>query len=187
MSPEEETGFMSTDPQTAMSQMHQYPVTEPSVTPGEHLLSSSVPAPRHLTLERQLNKSILISWSPPEGMAHHIEMYHVYVDGFLRTTVKSTDKTKALVEGVDNHRPHRISIRSVLTNRKTSKDAACTMIIGRDAPLGPSCVRASNITHSSALITWLPSNSNFQHTVCINNVEVRTVKCGTFRHAITGN
>lgn len=34
----------------------------------------------------------------------HIEMYHVYVDGFLRTTVRSTDKTKALVEGVDGAR-----------------------------------------------------------------------------------
>jgi len=31
-----------------------------------------------------------------------IEMYHVYVDGFLRTTVKANEKTKALVEGVDN-------------------------------------------------------------------------------------
>ena len=31
-------------------------------------------------------------------------MYHVYVDGFLRTTVKASDKTKALVEGVDSHR-----------------------------------------------------------------------------------
>ena len=63
-----------------------------------------VPAPRHLTLERQLNKSILISWSPPEAYYGQIEMYHVYVDGFLRTTVKATDKTKALVEGVDGAR-----------------------------------------------------------------------------------
>ena len=30
-----------------------------------------------------------------------IEMYHVYVDGFLRTTVRASDKTRALVEGVD--------------------------------------------------------------------------------------
>ena len=81
---------------------------------------------------------------------------------------------------------HRISVRSVLVNRKTSKDAACTMIIGKDAPLGPSCVKASNISSSSATISWLPSNSNFQHTVCINNVEVRTVRPGTFKHAITG-
>lgn len=61
-----------------------------------------VPAPRHLTLERQLNKSILISWSPPDAPPNHIEMYHVYVDGFLRTTVKASDKTKALVEAVDS-------------------------------------------------------------------------------------
>ncbi len=77
-------------------------------------------------------------------------------------------------------------MRSVLVNRKTSKDAACTMIIGKDAPLGPSCVKAHNVTATSALITWLPSNSNFQHTVCINNVEVRTVKPGVFKHVISG-
>lgn len=51
-----------------------------------------------------MNKSILISWHPPDTYPGHIEMYHVYVDGFLRTTVKATDKTKALVEGVDNAR-----------------------------------------------------------------------------------
>ena len=69
-----------------------------------------VPAPRHLTLERQLNKSILISWSPPEAYHNQIEMYHVYVDGFLRTTVKASDKTKALVEGVDSHRVRKYSL-----------------------------------------------------------------------------
>ena len=67
-------------------------------------LFSSVPAPRQLTLERQLNKSILIGWTPPDCPPGHIEMYHVYVDGFLRTTVRSMDKTKALVEGVDSAR-----------------------------------------------------------------------------------
>ena len=68
------------------------------------LSSSLVPAPRQLTLERQLNKSILIGWTPPDCPPGQIEMYHVYVDGFLRTTVRATDKTKALVEGVDNAR-----------------------------------------------------------------------------------
>ena len=92
-------------------------------------------------------------------------MYHVYVDGFLKTTVRASDKTRALVEGVDSTKPHRISVRSVTINRRTSRDAACTMIIGKDAPLGPSCVKASNITSTSAVISWLPSNSNFQHTV----------------------
>jgi hypothetical protein len=37
-------------------------------------------------------------------------MYHVYVDGFLRTTVRSMDKTKALVEGVDSARVSFISL-----------------------------------------------------------------------------
>ena len=69
-----------------------------------------MPAPRQLTLERQLNKSILIGWTPPDCPPGQIEMYHVYVDGFLRTTVRSTDKTKALVEGVDNARVSNIMI-----------------------------------------------------------------------------
>ena len=84
--------------------------------------SFAVPAPRHLTLERQLNKSILISWSPPETYYGQIEMYHVYVDGFLRTTVKATDKTKALVEGVDGARV-RIEITKYLGhNAKMTAD-----------------------------------------------------------------
>jgi len=61
------------------------------------------------------------------------------------------------------------------------------MVIGKDAPLAPSCVRASGITSTSAVISWLPSNSNYQHVVCVNNVEIRTVKPGVYRHTITGN
>lgn len=61
------------------------------------------------------------------------------------------------------------------------------MIIGRDtAHLGPSAVKAMNITCSSSVISWLPANSNHQHVVCVNNVEVRTVKPGVYRHTITG-
>lgn len=61
------------------------------------------------------------------------------------------------------------------------------MIIGRDTShLGPSAVRASHITCSSAIISWLPANSNHQHVVCVNNVEVRTVKPGAYRHTIIG-
>lgn len=78
-------------------------------------------------------------------------------------------------------------MRSVTHDRRTSRDAACTMIIGRDtAHLGPSSVRASNITCSSAVISWLPANTNHQHMVCVNNVEVRLVKPGIYRQTITG-
>lgn len=77
-------------------------------------------------------------------------------------------------------------MRSVTANRRTSRDAACTMVIGKDVPLGPSQVKASRVTATSAVISWLPSNSNYQHTVCVNNVELRTVKPGVYRHTITG-
>lgn len=61
------------------------------------------------------------------------------------------------------------------------------MIIGRDTShLGPSAVRASNITCSSAIISWLPANTNHQHVVCVNNVEVKIVKPGVYRQTITG-
>lgn len=82
--------------------------------------------------------------------------------------------------------PHRISVRSVTHSRRTSRDAACTMVIGKDIALGPTAVKASNVTATSAVISWLPSNSNHQHVVCVNNVEVRTVKPGVYRHTITG-
>ncbi|XP_013144153.1 PREDICTED: RIMS-binding protein 2 isoform X2 [Papilio polytes] len=155
---------------------------------AELFFSSLVPAPRQLTLERQLNKSVLIGWTAPEGVQQaNIESYHVYVDGVLKTTVKASERTRALVEGVDANRPHRISVRSVTATRRTSRDAACTMVIGRDTSnMGPTCVRASGVTCSQAVISWLPANSNHQHVVCVNNVEVRTVKPGIYRHTITG-
>ncbi|XP_055604751.1 uncharacterized protein LOC129752985 [Uranotaenia lowii] len=161
---------------------------EADTADADLMFSVLVPAPKHLTLERQLNKSVLIGWTPPDPPGCNvIESYHVYVDGVLKVTVKATERTRALVEGVDCNRPHRISVRSVTQNRRTSRDAACTMIIGRDtAHLGPSAVRATNITCSSAIISWLPANSNHQHVVCVNNVEVRTVKPGVYRHTITG-
>lgn len=60
------------------------------------------------------------------------------------------------------------------------------MLIGKDIPAYPTNVRAHHVTATSAVISWMPSNSNYQHTVCVNNVEVRTVKPGVYRHTITG-
>lgn len=78
-------------------------------------------------------------------------------------------------------------MRSVTQDRRTSRDAACTMIIGRDTShLGPSALRAGNITCSSAVISWLPANSNHQHIVCVNNVKLCEVKPGVYRQQITG-
>lgn len=75
------------------------------VSAADIMFSVLVPAPRHLTLERQLNKSVLIGWTHPDVAAcHQIESYHVYVDGVLKVTVKATERTRALVEGVDSNR-----------------------------------------------------------------------------------
>uniref|UniRef100_T1J2F4 RIMS-binding protein 2 n=1 Tax=Strigamia maritima TaxID=126957 RepID=T1J2F4_STRMM len=282
----------------------------------------SVPAPQNLTLERQLEKCILISWCAPDGTNTAIEAYDVYVDGLLNTTVKATERTRALIEGVDSvakfwkngrikiHKegtdekvrpvintkacttaglswvegikeveldddeqlaifdiqsmfltidrkealdeltiilnklvderdgitidekhwepqelvdlvalcmddnvfrwdglwfrqasgvfmgnslspllaeiPHRVSVRSVTKNKHTSQDAACTIVIWNDPPIAPSCIRATSVSATSAIISWLPSNSNFQHSVCVNNVHVRVVKAGVYRYTISG-
>lgn len=48
---------------------------------------------------------MLIGWnapSPEEGCLP--ESYHVYVDGNLKTTIKATERTRALVEGVDSNK-----------------------------------------------------------------------------------
>lgn len=76
-----------------------------STSAADFMFSDLVPAPRHLTLERQLNKSVLIGWNPPDQYGHHqIESYHVYVDGNIKVTVKAAERTRALVEGVDSNR-----------------------------------------------------------------------------------
>ncbi|XP_065286326.1 RIMS-binding protein 3C isoform X2 [Dermacentor albipictus] len=145
-----------------------------------------VPPPQRLVLERQLNKSVLIGWLPPDVVLGSLEAYHVYVDGVLKATVRSGHRTRALLEGVDAAQPHRISVRSVLTSGQHSRDAACTIVIGKNVPLAPSCVKASNITSTTATISWLPSNSNFSHVVAVNSVEMKSLKPGTFRHLVTG-
>ena len=70
------------------------------------LLSSSIdfiPGPRGLTIGRQLTSSVLIGWRPHEAggvTQSEVQSYHVYVDGEFKTSVKGTERTKALVEGV---------------------------------------------------------------------------------------
>ncbi len=55
-----------------------------------------------------------------------------------------------------------------------------------DIPFAPCCVKASSITSDSALISWIPCNSNFYHVVAVNSVEVRTVRPSVYKHLITG-
>ena len=144
-------------------------------------------APKHLTLETQLNKSFVIGWSPPTNQPSSLDSYQVMVDGEVKEEVKATEKAlKAVAHGYDFGKVHRISVKTVSASRKSSAEAACTMVVGKDAPLGPTALRATRIRATSASITWMPSNTNFLHTLLLNNVEVRTVKQGVFKHTIAG-
>jgi len=146
-----------------------------------------VAPPKHLTLETQLNKSFVIGWSSPECPSSYVDHYVVLVDGEVKSNVKHGENSlKTIVHGYDFGQIHRISVKTIGTNKKSSNEAACTMVVGKDAPLGPTNLRATKIRTTSATICWLPSSSNFLHTLCLNNVEVRTVKQGVFKHTIAG-
>ena len=109
------------------------------------------------------------------------------VDGEVKSNVKHVENSlKTIVHGYDFGQIHRISVKTIGTNNKSSNEAACTMVVGKDAPLGPTNLRATRIRTTSATICWLPSSSNFLHTLCLNNVEVRPVKQGVFKHTIAG-
>lgn len=156
----------------------------------------SVPAPQFLTLERRMNRSVVVGWraAPPSIYSTPpIQCYHVYVDGLLRCSVRVGERLRALLECIDMSRVHRVCVRAVTACAGTgtvparfSPDAACTLLIGEGAPVAPTCVRAVDVTANSAVITWLPSNSALQHSVCVNNVEVCRVDPGVFRHRIAG-
>lgn len=95
-----------------------------------------MPAPRHLTLERQLNKSVLIGWNAPEPPGQNqIESYHVYVDGVLKVTVKATERTRALVEGVDSTRVRHPDLANgnilILTYSLVSSRTASAFAVSR--------------------------------------------------------
>ena len=145
-----------------------------------------VPPPKRLVVERQLHKSVLLSWLHPDAPRGFIDCFHVYVDGVLKISVPASERTKALIEGVDSSMAHRISVRAVTPNGRQSRDAACTVVIGKNIPFAPCCVKATSITSESALISWLPCNSNFYHVVAVNSVEVKTVNPSTYKHLITG-
>lgn len=124
--PANQTSYRPADTsQHSESSSPEYPLLSPvarapSASPDfpDLMFSVLVPAPRQLTLERQLNKSVLIGWTAPEPHTQapaQIDSYHVYVDGVLKTTVKATERTRALVEGVDSNRVSNTNYSLILT------------------------------------------------------------------------
>ncbi|XP_012940834.1 RIMS-binding protein 2 [Aplysia californica] len=145
-----------------------------------------LPCPRSLSLDRQLSNSLLISWKGPDPASGlEVQSYHVLVDGQFRTSIKGSERTKALLEGVDAGDVHRVCVRC-LSNRGQSKDAQCTMVVGKDVYPTPSELKVGHVSPTSASLSWLPGNSNYQHSIVVNGKEVRVVKPGVFRHTLTG-
>ncbi len=95
----------------------------------------AVPFPRDLLVERQLAKSVMISWSPPDNSLTPISQYHVCVDGNVKAVVPGGYKCKALVEDIDLSHPRRFSVRSV-TDKGHSPDAASTVAVGNGGRYG---------------------------------------------------
>ncbi|XP_041456738.1 RIMS-binding protein 2-like isoform X2 [Lytechinus variegatus] len=149
-------------------------------------VSYVVPFPRKLSLDRQLKHSVIMSWVAPDTVTlQEIQEFRVYVDGQYRTATKQGAKTRALVENVEPTGTYRISVRTV-TAKGMSEEAACMLVIGRDAVMAPTNLKASNVGPSSANISWLPANSNLPHVVSVNGEEVRTVKPGIYKYSLTG-
>ncbi|OON22070.1 variant SH3 domain protein, partial [Opisthorchis viverrini] len=155
-------------------------------TSDEPFEISDIRAPRMLTLERQLVHSVLISWKPPDvtTTGQTVSAYHVYVDGQFRLAVKAKEKTRALLDRVDADKPHRISVRAISTKGQ-SKDAACTLVVGRGMTATPGRLRATQITTNSAKLSWMPGNSNYWHRIFLNQQELCTCPPGVYKILLT--
>ncbi|RTG89989.1 RIMS-binding protein 2 [Schistosoma bovis] len=132
--------------------------------------STDVPAPRMITLERQLFQSVLISWKSPELNSMNenkiVSAYHIYVDGQFRLA------------------PHRISIRSISSHGQ-SKDAQCTLVVGRGMTATPARLKATQIGTKSAKLSWIPGNSNYYHRVYLNETSLHVCKPGVYKLHLT--
>ncbi|XP_029546180.1 peripheral-type benzodiazepine receptor-associated protein 1 isoform X1 [Salmo trutta] len=142
----------------------------------------TVPYPRKLTLIKQLAKSIIIGWDGPLVPAGwgNVWSYNVYVDQELRLNVPFGSQTKAVLERLDvNLKAYRVSVQS-LTERGSSDQLRCSMLVGRDVCVAPTQLRVDRVTATSASLSWLPSNSNYVHIVSLNEEEMELVKAGNY-------
>lgn len=60
------------------------------------------------------------------------------------------------------------------------------MICVTEASITPSDLKASNVTPSSAQVSWVPGNSNLAHAVFVNGKEQHLLKPGIHQYSIGG-
>uniref|UniRef100_A0A674MXP2 RIMS-binding protein 2 n=1 Tax=Takifugu rubripes TaxID=31033 RepID=A0A674MXP2_TAKRU len=143
-----------------------------------------VPYPRRINLIKQLAKSVIIGWDPPvvpPGWGS-ISGYHVLVDSEIRMIVPYGGRTKSLIEKLNlATNTYRISVQSI-TDRGLSDKLRCTMLVGKDVVVAPYYLRVDSITQSSAELSWMPSNSNYSHTIFLNGAEYDMIKAGGYNY-----
>ncbi|MCP9258838.1 Peripheral-type benzodiazepine receptor-associated protein 1 [Dirofilaria immitis] len=144
-----------------------------------------VPFPQELTVEKKMSRSCVISWSAPDDSLTPISQYHVCVDSIVRAVVPGSFKCKALIEDIDLSKPINLSVRAVTENGH-SPDAACTISLGKDAPIAPQHVRIWSITPISACVSWYPSDSNAEHIILLNAVKVGMCPPSVFQVQLNG-
>ncbi|KAJ8408577.1 hypothetical protein AAFF_G00252120 [Aldrovandia affinis] len=99
-----------------------------------------VPYPRRITLIKQLAKSVIVAWEPPSVPPGWgpVTAYNVLVD------------------------------KESVTERGPSDELRCTLLVGRGVVVAPYCLRVDDITQVSAVLSWMPSNSNYSHVVLLD-------------------
>uniref|UniRef100_A0A3Q1BRG2 RIMS-binding protein 2 n=1 Tax=Amphiprion ocellaris TaxID=80972 RepID=A0A3Q1BRG2_AMPOC len=149
----------------------------------EDLAEDVVPYPRKITLIKQLARSVIVAWEPPIvplGWGN-ISGYNVLVDGELRASLPYSGRTKCLLEKLDlDGCVHRVSVQSV-TDRGLSDELRCTLLVGANVVVAPCGLRVDDIQRDTAELSWLPSNSNYGHTVFLDGVEHAVLKPGRYR------
>ncbi|XP_062273363.1 RIMS-binding protein 2 isoform X2 [Scomber scombrus] len=143
-----------------------------------------VPYPRRINLIKQLAKSVIIGWDPPvvpPGWGS-ISGYNVLVDKEVRMSVPYGGRTKSLIEKLNlATNTYRISVQSI-TDRGPSDELRCTLLVGKDVVVAPYYLRVDSITQASAELSWMPSNSNYSHTIFLNGAEYDMVKAGGYKY-----
>uniref|UniRef100_A0A673H5A9 RIMS-binding protein 2 n=1 Tax=Sinocyclocheilus rhinocerous TaxID=307959 RepID=A0A673H5A9_9TELE len=145
---------------------------------GEELSDDIVPYPRKINLIKQLARSVIVAWEAPLvplGWGN-INGYNILVDGEVRSSVPFGGRTKLLLEKLDLAAcTYRVSVQSV-TDRGLSDELRCTLLVGRNVVVAPTCLRMDDILRDSAELSWLPSNSNYAHVVYLDGMEHAVVK-----------
>ncbi|XP_074449549.1 peripheral-type benzodiazepine receptor-associated protein 1 isoform X8 [Larus michahellis] len=185
----QEKSFVSAS--TSSGDKSDFSIEESSISPlasraegdqEEPVSHTAVPYPRKLTLIKQLARSIVVGWEPPllPAGCPDIQSYNIYVDEELRQNVKSGFQTKAVIEKLDlKTKAYRVSVQTV-TEQGSSDKLRCTFFVGQDFCVAPTMLKVRSVTATSAEVTWLPCNSNYNHAVYLNGEECDITKPGVY-------